>query len=369
MDVALVITTLMVGGAERFVVRLANELCPTLRVEIWILCGYEPRPLQAAVDDRVRIRLNVDLESQAGRVLWTTRLMRAERPRLVQSFLWEADFVCAVAARFAGYSDLFVSERGDRWATRWQQRLLDRVAVFPTARAVIANSAAAAEKLVASGWRRDIHVIHNGLPPVRTDRSADEVRAALELTADAPVIGMVARMVTEKGWLDLVEASIDVRRRHPRAVFVAVGDGPHMDLVQKAVAEKSMMAAWRFAGRVDNPADFIQLFDVACLPSMREACPNAILEYLAMGRAIVASRTGGIPELVQGDGLRAGVLIEPGNRDRLGEEISRLLANPDARQDLEEHARRRSQRFTIGHAARQYVDAWGLSGSGVPGSG
>jgi glycosyltransferase involved in cell wall biosynthesis len=368
-DVALVITTLMVGGAERFVVRLANELCPSLRVEIWILCGYEPRPLQAAVDDRVRVRLNVDLESQAGRILWTTRLLRAERPRIVQSFLWEADFVCAVAARFAGHSDLFVSERGDRWATRWQQRLLDRLAVFPTARAVIANSSAAAEKLVASGWRRDINVIHNGLPPVRVGRPAGEVRASLGLEPGTPVVGMVARMVTEKGWLDLVEASIAVRRRHPRAAFVAVGDGPHLDLVQKAAVETSMTAAWRFVGRVENPADYIQLFDVACLPSMREACPNVILEYLAMGRAVVASRAGGIPELAQGDGLCAGVLIDPGDADRLGEEISRLLTDPDARGKLEDHARRRSQRFTIGNVAREYVDTWGLSGSGVPGSG
>lgn len=362
-DVVLAITTLMVGGAEHFVVRLANELCRSLQVEIWVLCGSEDRPLLAAIDRRVRVRLNSKLRSQPGRILWTVRRLRRVQPRIVQSFLWEADFVCAIAARATGYRDLFVSERGDRWTTRWQQRLLDRAAIFPAACAAIANSSAAERSLVSSGWRGEIAVIHNGLPPVRADRPGGEVRAALDLPESARIVGMVSRMVWEKGWLDLVEASAAIRRQRPDTYFVAVGGGRDLGSVQAAVADRSLSEAWRFCGEVVNPADYVQLFHVACLPSMRgdgEACPNALLEYMAQGKAIVATRAGGIPDLVEADGYQAGVLTEPGDVEQLTEEVLRLLSHPELLEMLSTNALRRSRDFTIGHAARKYVDVWGL---------
>jgi glycosyltransferase involved in cell wall biosynthesis len=360
-----VITTLKVGGAERFVVRLANELCHTLRVEIWVLCGMEDRPLLATIDERVHVRLNSKLRSHPGRIVWTTRQLRRVRPRVVQSLLWEADFVCAIASWLTGYRRLFVSERGDRWTTGPRQRLLDRTLVFPIARGAIANSSAAERSLVTSGWRRgEIAVIHNGLPPIAPQRESCEVREALDIPEDAKIVGMVSRMVWEKGWLQLVEASAVIHRNRPETLFIAVGGGRDSAIVHKAVEDRSLSKAWRFCGEVENPADYVQLFDVACLPSMRgdgEACPNALLEYMAMGKAIVASDVGGIPDLVDPRGSHAGVLVKPGDVDQLTHEIDALLEYPDRRQTMSANALRRSRDFTIARVARQYVGAWGLS--------
>ena len=364
-DVALVITTLKVGGAERFVVRLANELCSVLRVEIWVLCGMEDRPLLEAVDERVHVRLNSKLRSHPGRIVWTTRQLRRVRPRIVQSLLWEADFVCAIASWFTGYRGLFVSERGDRWTTELRHRLLDRVLVFPIARGAIANSSAAERSLVTSGWHRgEIAVIYNGLPPIVPQRESCEMRRALEIPEGAKIVGMVSRMVWEKGWLQLVEASALIHGNRPETLFIAVGGGRDSAIVKEAVEERFLSEAWRFCGEVENPADYVQLFDVACLPSMRgdgEACPNALLEYMALGKAIVASEVGGIPDLVAASDSSAGVLVRPGDVDQLTREIDALLEHPDQRQTLSTNALRRSRDFTITRVAHQYLGAWGLS--------
>jgi glycosyltransferase involved in cell wall biosynthesis len=237
--------------------------------------------------------------------------------------------------------------------------------VFPIARGAIANSSAAERSLVTSGWRRgEIAVIHNGLPPIAPQRESCEVREALDIPEDAKIVGMVSRMVWEKGWLQLVEASAVIHRNRPETLFIAVGGGRDSAIVHKAVEDRSLSKAWRFCGEVENPADYVQLFDVACLPSMRgdgEACPNALLEYMAMGKAIVASDVGGIPDLVDPRGSHAGVLVKPGDVDQLTHEIDALLEYPDRRQTMSANALRRSRDFTIARVARQYVGAWGLS--------
>ncbi|HSL65851.1 MAG TPA: glycosyltransferase family 4 protein, partial [Gaiellaceae bacterium] len=184
-------------------------------------------------------------------------------------------------------------------------------AILQRAETVICVSEALGEMARAHG-ARDVRVIPNGvtLPDRATPEPAE------------PSILYAGRLSPEKGIADLVDAA----RGLP---LVVAGDGPLRHLVPDAL------------GFVPHD-ELERLYDeaaVVVLPSHREGLPLAVLEAMAHGRPVVATRVGGIPELVE-DGV-TGLLVEPGDRAGLRAALERVLADADLRRRLGAEARRR----------------------------
>ncbi|MFO0759442.1 MAG: glycosyltransferase family 4 protein [Byssovorax sp.] len=172
------------------------------------------------------------------------------------------------------------------------------------AQRVLSVSRAMADRVAELGVPRErVIVQHNGVDGERfAVRDRDASRDAVGLPHRRKVIGYVGNLRTEKGSDVLIEAMDHLVNKlgvkDPELVIVGSGElGPSLE---KRVGALGLSSNVRFAGRKlhDEIPRWMNAFDVFCLPSRREGCPNVILEALASGKPVVASNVGGIPELV-----------------------------------------------------------------------
>jgi glycosyltransferase involved in cell wall biosynthesis len=145
------------------------------------------------------------------------------------------------------------------------------------------------------------------------------------------------------------------------------GSGPDLDEFKRLADESGIASRFRFLGFVDDTTTHLHESDVVVIPSVwGDAFPYAVLEALAAGKAVVASRAGGIPEEI-GD-PSCGVLVPPGNDLALANALERLLKEPELRHEIGIGAfRRASQRFREAPYFEAVVDRV-FSAFGLPGS-
>jgi glycosyltransferase involved in cell wall biosynthesis len=150
-------------------------------------------------------------------------------------------------------------------------------------------------------------------------------RTTLGIPASQRLIVCVSRLSEEKGVDTLVEAMAHPAVAGSGATLALVGDGPMRDALAARVAALGLGSTVQFVGAVAHEAvpTWFAAADLCCLPSLREGYPNVVLEALACGRPMVASRVGAIPDMVGAD---AGVLVEPGSVEAMAEGLSAALA-------------------------------------------
>jgi glycosyltransferase involved in cell wall biosynthesis len=214
------------------------------------------------------------------------------------------------------------------------QRIVERTA-FRLAHAVVANAAAVKEQLIEEGTPGDkIAVIHNGIDLTRFQQNGDPREALsrlnLETILDRPVITMVANFEYRiKDHSMLLRAAQRVIRNVPEAVFVIAGEGILREETERVAAEMGLKESCLFIGRCSSVPDLLQASDICVLSSQAEGFSNAILEYMAAGRPVVATDVGGANEaIVEG---RTGYLVRACDDQTMAERIVSLLRDPDRR--------------------------------------
>lgn len=236
---------------------------------------------------------------------------------------------------------------------RRHQRLLLRP-VRPRATAVVAVAACQTEQLVRDGYKPDaIRVIASGVaddPPVR-DREA--VRAELDVERGAFLAVLVAALRPEKRAAVFVEQVTAAHDVEPSVHGLVVGDGPDAESVAGAVARSN--GAVRLVGFRPDAIDIMHAADVVCLTSAVEALPISMLEAMSVARPVVATRVGGLPEVIK-DG-ETGVLISRDHPAEMARALVELARSPDRGEDLGRAGRARQQRsFSIDAMTRAYAD-------------
>lgn len=283
-------------------------------------------------------------------MLRLARALRSTRTEVLHSYNFYSNVFSIPAARLAGVPCVVASIRDmgvyltpmQARLQRWVCRLADRVVV---------NADAIRTKLVDEGYEpTKIRVIRNGVrsPEPGKARSRRDVRAELGIPSEAKVVLMVSRLNPQKGIETLIEASARVSERLPDVWFLAVGgavlqsadDAAHymQGLVSK-VREQGMRDRFLFTGMRRDVPDLYAAADMAVLPSMSEGLPNAVIEAMAVGLPVVATRVGGIPELIVHG--RSGLLVSAGDVDALAEGITRVLSHPEWARCLGDAARLR----------------------------
>ncbi|HTM45513.1 MAG TPA: glycosyltransferase family 4 protein, partial [Polyangiaceae bacterium] len=205
--------------------------------------------------------------------------------------------------------------RGLRWALPRAERI---VAVSHPLRE-------AAIELGATSARID--VVRNGVDRAcfhPKDRLA--ARRALGLPVDRAMVLCVSNVERHKGSLDLVRAMAVLAARRPDVSLVMVGDGTAMDECKRLSAELNVGISFVGARPHQEVSDWLTACDVFVLPSWNEGTPNVLLEALACGRRVVATRIGGIPDVVRSNTL--GTLVTPADPAALAVAIEDALSTP-----------------------------------------
>jgi glycosyltransferase involved in cell wall biosynthesis len=187
------------------------------------------------------------------------------------------------------------------------------------------------------------------------------VREELGVPAGAPTVCMVGNFRPDKGHGYLLEAVVQVRRSFPEVRFVLVGLGPREKEIRGRSRRMGLDSTVVFAGFREDAPRIAAACDVFVLPSLREGLPVALLEAMTLGRPLVATRVGGVPEVVE-DG-RQGILVPPAQPAALARALVSLLGDPSLRQRLGAAARERAAEFDIRRSVRRMEDVYeGLLG-------
>jgi len=268
-------------------------------------------------------------------VISLTRYLRDHPVDVVHTHRYKDTVLGACAAKLAGVPCVIRTVHG------WSEALsgwdwmkfqvydtLDTVILRCFADRIIAVSRRVADRLEESGHNPAAVVpLHNGvvLHHVRPARARDEVRQAIGIGQDAPLIGTVGRLAPVKGQAHFLQAARLMLAREPEARFLIVGNGPlKTDLINTATG-LGIDRACLFLGARTDVYDLVSAMDVFVLSSLDEGIPMALLEAMALARPVVATAVGGVPEVVAH--RRTGLLVPPRDDRALAEACLDLLAN------------------------------------------
>ena len=294
------------------------------------------RPSSQVLLDEVRsagVRvLELDRGAQFDLRAWRPllRLLRDERTHILHSHKFGSNVWCALVARLARVPVLVTHEHSWSFTDDQVRVLLDRRLIASRANAMIAVSSADARRMIAVERipERKIRIIPNGISqPVVDDPGA--LRRELGLAADVPVVGMVASLRPEKR-VDLLLDAVQLVAATGRACHVAiVGDGPLARELEGHARTLGLADRVSFLGYRSDACDLAAAFDIAVLTSDREGMPLSLLEYMALGLAIVATAVGGVPDVVAD--AREALLVAPGDASSVAAALTRLLDAPEER--------------------------------------
>jgi glycosyltransferase involved in cell wall biosynthesis len=197
--------------------------------------------------------------------------------------------------------------------------------------------------------REKFAVIRLGIPLEERlgDATADlDYRHLYGIPTDAFVVGWVGRMTGVKDTGAVVEIVRAAREQGVDAVLVMVGDGPDRERLEQLAHDLGVARTTYFVGYQSEVAGYYRLFDAFLLPSVNEGTPVSAIEALASGTPVVATRVGGVPDVVR-DGID-GFLVEPGDVEGAAERLAILAADPALRSRLGESGRVRVlERYSV----------------------
>jgi glycosyltransferase involved in cell wall biosynthesis len=282
-------------------------------------------------------------------ILRLARLLKREKVSVLHAHCFDPTLIGLIAARLARISFVFTRHHSDhnirlgaRWHTRidgWSARNANHViAVSEATRNIMTE----VERVPDS----QITVIYNGMEPLREPVPEGVMRVRREFgLAEQRVCLMLARLHEEKGHRFLFDAIPEILSRAGSVLFLLAGDGPGRGALEVDIQKRGLTDVVRLLGRREDVPELISVSSVVVLPSLAESFGFTLLEAMSFGKPIVASTTGGIPEVVL-DG-ETGWLVPPADGPALANAICRLLEDPGRAQAFGEAGRRRAALFTF----------------------
>ena len=362
MRLLLVIDSLDTGGCERHTVDLALALHRGGH-EVAIACsvggplatvlGGECVPCYALMKRLVKRRVSLFFG-------WKLRkLLRRERFDVVHAHMYASAVAVAIATLGSGVPLVLTQHSEARWRPA-RARLYSRW-LYRRAAHVIAVSNSIGRLLA------DHHCVPADRITVLPSAVAAPVskgRSALPaVLRGAPLVGVVARLQPEKGVAIFLEAVAHVSPLVPTCHFPIVGDGPLRQKLEVRAAQLGLQERVHFLGFRGDARELISLLDVLVVPSLSEGAPLVVLEAMTAGIPVVASATGGIPDMIRHD--QEGLQVPPNDPMALGHAILSLLQDPVRARRLGEAGRRRAaSQFRYG-AMLQKVEAIYHAAAGI----
>lgn len=281
------------------------------------------------------------------------RIIKKRKVDILHTYLFHANILGRIVGRLAGVaviiSSLRVMER--RRHHRWLDRLTNGLVDVETCvceavmRFTIERAGINPDKLVT---------IPNGIDvgEYRLRVNLEEEKRRLRLESNYPVLGVAGRLHEQKGHLYLLRAIPALLEKYPGTVLLLVGDGPLQEGLERECSKLGINKGVKFLGFRKDIKELMALMDVFVLPSLWEGMPNVLMEAMALGRPIVATRVGGAEELIE-DGV-TGLLVPSADERTLAEALINILDREDKGRGLGEMARREvEKRFPVEAMVRE----------------
>lgn len=347
--VMLTINKLIIGGAEQQFLELVKGLDKD-RFNTIVVTLYPGGELEEEVKNIPGIEyicLNRKGRYNFLTLITIFRLLRKKRVDIIQPFLTPATFFTLLPAIINHTRVKIVTERGSMrriisGGYSLYLRLEDMLTRF--ANLVIPNSKSGKDYLITRGIKaKHITVIYNGINIQRLipePSAIERVRNTLGLSGNTKIVGISASLTALKDHDTFLRAAQIISSTMPEVKYSILGDGPLRQELEKLAGELGIESKVLFLGNLTGVSPYLSVFDIVCLTSNQpEGCSNAILEAMALGKPVVATRVGGNVELVE-DG-KTGLLVPVQNPKALADAILYILNNPEQAKEMGKQGKNR----------------------------
>lgn len=353
--ILMVVTQGEMGGAQKYVYDLATSLNKE-KYEVLVLMGEKNPELKnrlEAADIRVTLLDHLVRSIHPLEDLVATFELRSAireyKPDILHLNSSKAGVLGSLAGRLAGIHNIVFTSHGfaflepysfvirkfyfwaEKLATVFRKKIIcvsefDRQAAFE-------SKLGAKEKFIT---------IHNGI-----DISKPQITNTKFQINSKPVIGTIANLYPTKGIKYLIEAAALLKTMIPDSKFIIqiIGEGRERKNLELRIKNYGLESTIFLLGKLPNASEHLRDFDIFVLPSIKEGFPYTILEAMAAGLPIVATKVGGIPEILIDK--KTGLIVAPKNPQALADAIMNLISNPESGSRMGRKAQEIVKNFTI----------------------
>ena len=282
-----------------------------------------------------------------GIILDLYRLMKERDIHVLRTHKYRANLYGRIAGRLARVPVIIASEHNiyrNEKEKRFTRRIANKILSMVTDKMVTVSDAIRRDILKYDKVSPSkIMVLHNGVDTERFKPGTNprDVRKQFALSKDDVVLCFVGRLVPSKGLHYLIEAVALLKKDYPVKLLI-VGDGSLMEGLKKIAKDTGLEESVIFTGLRRDITDILSSIDIFVLSSIKEGFPNSLLEAMAMGKPIVATAVGGIPEvIVHGSN---GLLVQAEDREGLADAIKTVIDDPHLAKNM-------------GIAARDFIES------------
>jgi glycosyltransferase involved in cell wall biosynthesis len=352
--VLFIITQSEFGGAQRFLYSFLNKI-DRQNYEILVATGQDGDGAFLNALEKLNIKTRIiyplhrsesffdDLKS----IQSINKLIKEFKPETVFLNSSKAGFIGSLAARLSKIKPQIIYRIGG-WSfndpvskfNKINRQFLEKVSAGWKDWIVINNNhdLQQAEKL---GFKpkKGLRLIYNGIDTYKLELLPSlearefilrKINETHQIQMPKKIIGTIANFYPVKGLEYLISAAEKVSNSD--TIFCIIGEGEEYQKIQRLIIDKNLNNRVFLLGRIENASRYLSAFDVFVLPSLKEGFPWSVLEAMAAKLPIVATRVGGIPEMIE-DGV-SGLLVEPQSSEQLAEAINYLVGHESKAQEM-----------------------------------
>jgi len=342
------ITELNIGGAERVVEQLATQLSRG-HYNVSVACLYDPGAIADEITASGVPVVNLGMQSKwdLAAAYRLFRLLRNKRIQILHSHLFHANLLAALVGRLANTPIIIATRHsididgmGRERVNRWVRSLCDAVVA-------VSKEVREAELQRSRTGPSKVVMIPNGVQ-IETftkisQADVEALRQKLRIHPNTAVIGTVASFNEYKGHTYLIDATVRILEQLPDTKVLLVGGGPLRSQMEDKAEALGLLDYIIFTGIRQDIPRILSTLDLFVLPSLWEGMPIVLLEAMAAGLPVVATRVGGIPEVVE-HGV-TGLLVPPRDPEALAQAIIALLQDRERAEAMGQAGRARVEKY------------------------
>lgn len=357
MKILYVIESLSFGGKERRLISLIKRMLVGEDIEIELLLLSKDIHYNEIHDLKLKIHfLKRNLKKDPNLLFKFHKILKEFLPDIVHCWDTIASIQFAALCKIKGipFINSMIST-APPVLSRFSARYIYNAISYPFSDVILTNSKAGLVSFRVPEAKGKY--IYNGFDfdRVNVKNTPKTIKMMLNINAEK-VVGMVASFTEMKDYKTFVKAGEEILKNRSDVIFISIGAGPNYQKIKNSIRKKYRLN-FRFLGKQEDIESIVNIFDIGVLATFSEGISNAIMEYMALEKPVIATDGGGTKELVINK--ENGFLVEQKNVGQLVEKINYLLNNAKKASDMGAKGKERIKKyFSIGRMASETLDLY-----------